>query len=196
MKMLVLSALISAAAMGNNMAATNPTVIPSKSNNTETIDDQKNIDKFKDQLAFHQNNVDVLWNQYELAKARIQQSRGSHQELESEKSYFISLHQQDIDKGIHVEQSKKAIVELTNTYAKKHADRDAIESRQITQLQAQLKAELRREERKFRTFKKKNAKLVNEQTQPFITEADQHFAQSAQRIEKLTSETPTSVAAI
>ena len=196
MKTLVLSALISAAAMGNSMATTTSIVNPNKGNNTETIDDQKSIDVFKDQIDFHKKNVDVLWNQYDLAKARIQQSRGNHAELEREKTHFISLYKADIAKGIRVEQSKKAIAEIESIYAQKHAERDALENKQIARLQAHLKAEFRKEEKKFNASKKKYAKLVNAQTQPFINQAEQHFAQSAQRVEKLISETATSMAAI
>ncbi len=195
MKTLVLGALISAAAIGNSMA-NNTMVTSDNGNRTETTYGAIETKSFTDQIMFHRANVDILWAQYEQAEARIRQSRGNHAELESEKAYFISVYQQDIDKGIRVAESKKAIEEIEAVYVEKHAQRDAFENESIAHLQAQLKAALRKEEKKFNSTKKKYAKSANDQTERLIDETAQHFTRSIQRAEKLINETATSVAAI
>jgi len=177
MKSLVLSAMI-CAAVGTSVANTN---VPTSSSNKEWVNDQKSVDAFKEVIAFHQRNVDVLWEQYGLAEARIKESRGNHAELDRDKAFFVGVYRQDIAKGIRVEESKKAIAEIEASYVKKHAQRDAYESKQIALLQTQLRAELKKEKNKFEKAKKKYASFVNEETLPLLQEAEQHFAKAIAR---------------
>lgn len=181
MKSLVLSAMICAAAVGNSVATSYATTLPPKGNNKELMTDQKSVAAFKQVIAFHQRNVDMLWEQYRLAKARMKESRGNHAELDRDKAFFIGVYQQDIENGIRVEAAKKAIEEIEAIYAEKHAQRDAYESQQLAQLQAHLKSELKREKKRFEKAKKKYAALINEETLPLLREAEQHFTKAIAR---------------
>ncbi|WP_257669669.1 hypothetical protein [Parapedobacter tibetensis] len=188
MKNLVLSALVFATTVGNSMANTTmETATYEIADNTEIRDEQKRIDAFKQQLAFHQRNVDVFWNQYNLEETRIKNSRGSHTDLDSDKAFFLGVYQQDIAKGIRVEESKKAMTEIEATYAQKHAEREAYEGKRIALLQAHLKAELKKEQKKFEKVKKNNAQLVNDETLSLLHEVAQYFAQSIKRVEKMAA---------
>ncbi len=185
MKSFVLSAVICAATIGNNMASAHTSTSSNKENKTELSNDKGSIDTFKEQILFHQRNVDVLWHQYGLAEARIKESLGNHAELDREKTFFKNLYEQDIAEGIRVEESKKAIAEIEAIYAEKHEQRSALENKKIAVLQAQLRKELRKEEKRFESSKKKYARLINEQTLPLLRQAEQHFAQSIQRADNL-----------
>src|SRR5690606_4375799 len=99
MKTFVLSTLISVAALGNSFAAAP----------TDPSTDKSTVTTLKEATAFHQYTMEVLYNQFDLAETRIKTSRGNHSELDREHKFFIGLYQQDIDNGIRVEQSKKAI---------------------------------------------------------------------------------------
>ncbi|SKB85028.1 hypothetical protein SAMN05660226_03420 [Parapedobacter luteus] len=185
MKSIVLSAMICAAVASNGIASTNTSY--DASNDKELVNDQKSVAAFKQAITFHQRNVDVLWEQYGLAEARIKESRGNHAELERDKNFFIGVYQQDIDNGVRVNESKKAIEEINVTYAEKHAQRDAYEKKQIAKLQAQLKAELNNEKKQFEKAKKKYASLINEETLPLLREAEQHFAKAIDRANSFPS---------
>src|SRR5690606_29077481 len=96
MKSLVLSAMICAAAVGTSVASTHA-IRPSEKVKKEHVDDQKNVAAFKQVIAFHQRNVDVLFSQFEIAKEQVHKSRGNHAELDRDKAFFISVYQQDIN---------------------------------------------------------------------------------------------------
>lgn len=184
MKSFVLSAMIGAAVAGNATANETTITLP-KENNKEVAGNDKKIELFKQRIAAHQWNVDVLWSQYKLEEDRIRKGPGSLVDLEKEKAYFIKVYQQDIAEGIRVEESRKAIAEIEAEYAKKYATQEATENKQIAKLQSLLESELKKEEKSFNALKKRNAKLVNEQTESLIREAEQHFAQSAERFNTL-----------
>jgi len=150
MKTFVLSTLISVAALGNSFAS-----MP-----TDPVNERKSVVALKEAVAFHRYNMEVLHNQYSLAEARIRNSRGNHAELDREHQVFVGLYQQDIDKGIRVEQSKKAIDEINARYEKLHAQRDAYEAKQIEKLQRQLRVALKKEERDFNKAQKALDKSV------------------------------------
>src|SRR5690606_18939144 len=135
MRTFVLSTLISVAALGNSVAATPP-----------DVSDKSKATVLKETAAFHQYNMEILYSQYDLAETQIKTSRGNHAELDREHKFFVGLYQEDIDKGIRVEQSKKAISEINARYAKLHAERDAQEAKKIGQLQKQLEVALKKEE--------------------------------------------------
>ena len=186
MKKLVLSTLITVAAAGSTFA--NHTVQPVSYHGiaTEEITEPaKRIDAFKSQVIFHQKNVAVLWNQYDLALARIKNSVGNHAQVEQEKAYFIGIYKKDIESGIRIAESKKAIAEIEAKYEQKHADREAYEAKQAAQLQRSLKKELQREIKSFKKAKKNNAKLVDAETAPLLREVEQYFAQSIEKVDSL-----------
>lgn len=192
MKSLVLSAVICAATAGSTVATSLP-IMPAHHSNV-SIDERATINTFKQVIAFHQRNVDVLWEQYGLAEARIKGSRGSHAELDRDQAYFIAVYEQDIAKGVRVEESKEAISDIKASYAKKHAKRDAYEKVQLAKLQDQLLKELKDEQSRFARAKKKYADLVNDETLPLLQAAEAHFAKAIERA-KFTNEPATSVAA-
>ncbi|PPL02357.1 hypothetical protein [Parapedobacter indicus] len=150
MKTFVLSTLISVTALGNSFATTPPD--PSNNKSRATM--------LKETAAFHQYNMEVLYNQYDLAETRIETSRGNHAELEREHKFFVGLYQQDIDKGIRVEQSKKAINEINTRYAKLHAERDTQEAKKIAKLKKQLEVALKKEEKEFNKAKRALAQIT------------------------------------
>ncbi|MGV3763674.1 hypothetical protein [Parapedobacter sp.] len=181
MKSLVLSAMICAAAVGTSVARTN--VLPSEKVKKEHVSDQKSVAAFKQVIAFHQRNVDVLFSQFETAKEQIRDSRGSHADLDRDKAFFVKVYQDDIDQGVRVEASKKAIAEIESLYAKKHEERDAYETARLAQLKDQLQAELKREQRQFKKAKRKFAGFVNEETLPLLQEMEQYFAKAISQAE-------------
>lgn len=185
MKSLVLSAMI-CAAVGSSVANT---YVPTHSveGSKEIVNDQKSVAAFKQVIAFHQRNVDVLWQQYQMAEVRIKESRGNHAELERDEAYFKGVYQQDIDRGVRVEESKRAIAEIETTYVKKHAQRDARERTEVVRLQGQLRAELNNEKKRFEKAKKQYAKLVNEETLPLLEQAEEHFANAIDRANSFDS---------
>ena len=181
MKSLVLSALICATAVGTNVASTS--VTPPEKGKKEHVTDQNRVSAFKQVIAFHQRNVDVLFNQFEIAKQRIRESHGSHADLDRDKAFFINAYQGDIDKGIRVEASKRAIAEIEAMYVQKHKDRDAYEAAQLAKLQGQLRAELKREQTQFKKAKRKYAGVVNEEILSLVQKVDQYFAKAIDRAE-------------
>ncbi len=150
MKMFVLSTLISVAALGNSVAAT---VI-------DPVNERKSAPTLKEAVAFHERNVSMLHNQYDLAVARIKASLGNHAELERDRTFFIGVFQQDIDNGIRVEQSKQAITDIEARYAKLRAKRDGYEAKEIAKVQRFLEAALKKEELEFAKAQRALAKAA------------------------------------
>lgn len=150
MKTFVLSTLISVAALGNSFAGTPD----------DPIADENKVTTLKEATTSYRHNVEVLYNQYDLAEERIKMSPGNHQELDRDHQFFVSVYQQDIDKGIRVTQSRKAIDEINARYAKLHADRNAYEMKKIAKLKKQLEVALQRENRDFNRTKKALTKSV------------------------------------
>lgn len=191
MKSLVLSAIICAAAVGNSIATTRPASdVVEKEVSHEMASDQR-IETFRQVIAFHQQNVDALWKQYELAETRIRASHGNHAELERDRAFFIGVYQRDIENGIRVEESKKVIAQIEATYAKKHAQRDLYEKEQLARLQSQLKREFLKEQKDLQKSKRKYADLVNEETQPLLKEAEQHLASAIDRVNRFSTKDTT-----
>lgn len=188
MKSLVLSAMICAAAMGNTNATTFSNSVSSKEKKTALSYDQKNIDAFREKIAFHQKNLEVLWNQYDMAVGKISQSHGNHDELDKDYYFFESVYLKDIAEGKRVEQSKKAIAELQAVYAEKHAQRETYEEKELARLQAQLKAQLNKEKVSFKALKKEYAHLVNEQTLPLLLRVEQQFGRSNDTVAKMNND--------
>src|SRR5690606_50721 len=182
MKSLVLSAMICAAAVGTSVANTSVTP-PTEHVKKEHVNDQKSLSAFKQVIAFHQRNVDVLFSQFELAKEQVRESRGNHADLDRDKAFFIKVYQDDIDQGVRVEASKRAIAEIETMYAKKHEELDAYEAAQLAKLQNQLRAELKREQKQFKKAKRKYAGFVNEETLPLLQKVEQYFAKALDRAE-------------
>lgn len=189
MKPIVLSALLFAATAGTGMANTDAALLPNK-NNTALAGDKKSVADFKQVMAFHQRNVDVLWEQYGMAEARIKESRGNHAELDRDKAFFIGVYQQDIDQGLRVEESKKAIAEITSSYAEKHAQRDAYEKKQIAVLQHQLKAELHKEKKRLDKTKKTYASVLNDETIPLLRELEHFLSKAIERANSFGGSNP------
>ncbi len=140
MKTFVLSTLISVAALGNGFVA-NAAIDPSA--------DKSNVSALRQAEAAHQDNMITLYNQYDLAVARIKASRGNHAELASDRAFFVGVFQKDINNGIRVAESKKAIAELEARYAKLHKERDAFEAKAVANLQRHLAVARKKEDRAF-----------------------------------------------
>lgn len=104
--------------------------------------------------------MEVLYNQYDLAEARIKTSRGNHAELDRDHKFFVGVYEQDIADGIRVEQSKKAIEEINARYAKLHAERDTYEAKAIAKLQKHLQVALKKEEKAYAKAKDALAETV------------------------------------
>lgn len=182
MKSLFLSVLICAA--GSSIAATPQVTVLKKQHRSETTTDQKSAEAFKKQIAFHQQNIDLLWHQYELEVTHVKESPGNHMELDREEAEVARSYQQDIDNGIRVESGKKAIAEIADKYAKKHAQRDAVENKEITRLRGLLKTALQKEMKALAASKRKYANVENEQTLSFFQEVEQYLVQSIKRIDE------------
>jgi len=190
MKSLVLSAII-CAATGMTAVNAHATVVDSR---PEKVHEQKSVETFKQTIAYHQRNIDVLFEQYELAEARIRNSKGNHAELDRDKAFFISVYEQDIKEGVRVEQSKQAIEEINANYAKKHAEREAWEKEQIAQLQTHLHAELKKEKKRFDKTKKAYADFINTETMPLLEAAERRFSWASEQIGQLKVATVTHAA--
>jgi len=182
MKSLVLSAMICAAAVGTSVASTHAER-PEKAKK-EHVDDQKGVTAVKQTIAFHQRNVDVLFHQFEMAKKQVRNSLGNHADLARDEAFFIGVYQKDIDAGVRVEASRRAIAEIKATYTRKRQERDAYEAARIAKLQDQLCAEVKREQKQFNKAKRKYASFVNEETLPLLQRADQYFASAIERAER------------
>ena len=182
MKSIVLSAMICAVAVGTSVANTQVDS-PVRDVKKEHVNDQESLVAFKQVIAFHQRNVDVLFSQFDMAKEQICESRGSHADLDRDKAFFIEVYQKDIDNGVRVEASKRAIAEIEAKYAEKHEERDAYEAARLAKLQNQLRAELKREQKQFKKAKRKYAGFVNEETLPLLQEVEQYFANAIDRAE-------------
>ncbi len=176
MKTFVLCTLIAVATSGN-----------AQSSPAEPVAKEQRVDAFKSQLVFHQRNVEFLWNQYDQAVARIQDSQGNHAQLERDRAFFVGAYQQDISQGIRVEESEKAIAHIEVRYKQAHAQRDAFEGRQIARLLGQLETELKREDRRFKKVKQKNAALIDAETLPLLQEVERYLAQSIARASEMAS---------
>lgn len=194
MKSLVLGAMICAAAVGNSFATPYTASYVENGVKHEMVNDQKKTESFKQTIAFHERNVDALWEQYRLAEIRIRESYGNHAELERDRLFFIGVYQKDIEKGVRVEESEKVIAQIEANYVKKHAQRDSYEKEQLTRLQSQLKTELLKEQKSFEKSKKKYAKQVNEETKPLLQKAERHFAAAIERMNRF-SDAATAIAA-
>lgn len=194
MKSFVLSVLICAAAVGNSAATTHTASYVEEGSTHKMADDQKSTEAFKQAIAFHQRNVDALWQQYGMSEARIRQSPGNHAMLERDRVFFIGVYEQDIKKGVRIEESKKIIAQIEDSYVKKHAQRDVYEKQQLTRLQSQLKRELLREQKDFAKSKKRYADLVNDEIKPLLQEAERRFAAAIEQVNRF-SNADTTIAA-
>lgn len=185
MKTLLLGSLMAVVSLNSFANQMEKHVQANYSNSIEISIPNKIGDDLKSQIEFHQRNVDILWNQYDLMVARIQGTKGNRAELESDRSYFVQVHKQNIQKGIAVEASEKAIEDIERKFQKDLSKREAYEAKEIAHLQRSLKAALNLEQRKVEMLKRKNAKHVDEETLAKLQELDHHFSQSAQRLQDL-----------
>lgn len=185
MKSLILSVLICAA--GSSVAATSQVTGLKAPYRSEITADQKSAEAFKKQIAFHQQNINLLWHQYELEVARVKERPGNHAELDREEADVIRSYQQDIDNRVRVESGKKAIAEIADRYAKKHAQRDALENKEITKLRSLLKTALQKEMKALEASKRKYANVENKQTLSFLQEVEQYLVQSIKRADESAS---------
>lgn len=183
MKTLAIIALFITANLGTALFA-NPLEKPTSSN----------ADALKSQVAFHQRNVSALWQQYDLRVQQIRNSVGNHAELERDEAFFVSVYQKDIDNNIRVEESKKAITEIKERYAKAHAKRSAEEARRIAALQTQLKKALTREAKALGKTKRNYADLAK--TLPVFSEVEGYVNESIERADLLLADSDrTTIAA-
>src|SRR5690606_5034756 len=183
MKTFVLSAMICAAVAGNSVASPRP--VGARKEYRKEQRDKQHLEVFKNQLAFHQRNIEVLWDQYERGVARIKKSKGNHTELDREEARLTQGYKKDIEQGIRVAESQAAMKKIATKYVRKHAQRDALENREIARLKELLKTELQNEKRQFESLKKKYAHVVDDQTLPLVQEVEHLFTQLIERAEAL-----------
>ncbi|MBK1440248.1 hypothetical protein JHJ32_09645 [Parapedobacter sp. ISTM3] len=194
MKTLAIITLFATANAGTTCfahAADKPVAIHPITNEVSEL--TKRLEAFKSQVAFHERNVSVLWQQYDLAVQRIQNQTGSHADLARDEAFFVGVYQQDIDNGIRVEESQKAIAEIKVRYARAHEQRTAQEARHIAVLQTQLKKELKREAKALKKTKEAHASLAK--TLPMLTEVEQYIHESIKRADMLLSDTHKTIIA-
>jgi len=194
MKFLVLSALIGVAITGNNAAFSSPLAIIEAVYSKDPKDPVQQVDAFKQQLSFHQRNIELLWQQYELGLERIANTEGSHAELDLEQAHLIQGYKNDIEKGIRVTEREQAIAKIAARYAKKHARRDALEKKEIVRLQDLLQARLETEKRLFEQSKKKYSDAINAETRPLLEAVEQRFIQDIRRAQSLDTGVGTPMA--
>lgn len=180
-----MSAFFCAALMGNANASKLHLETSLNDEKRETAHEQKAINAFKDMLSFQQQNLNILWEQYDQAMARIADQHGNDSDIDRDLAFFIGEYQKDIERGRRVEESKKAIADLKKIYAEKHALRDQKEAIEVARLQVLLKAQLDREKKTFKALKKEYGYLINEQTLPLLLQMEQQFASSSHKAAKL-----------
>lgn len=179
MKTLVLSALLGAslttASANTNSSAT---VI-------ETVAKDKKTEELKSQIALLQWKIDVVWDQYYRAVENIKDKRGGVADLMSQMNNLIRYYHDDIDQGLRVSDSKRAIAEIREMYGKKIEKQRKAEAKEIARMQALLQGELRQEEIGFIKLKRTHAAQIDAQTKPLVQATELQFAQSAARMEAL-----------
>src|SRR5690554_5620253 len=144
MKTLVLTALMGIALSNVSANTSNPKLAKDPAATTTALD--KKTEALKAQIALHQWNVDAVWNQYDRAIADIKNKQGSVSDLLAQMNSLIGYYKDDIDQGIRIDDSKKAIAEIRATYGKKIEKQGKMEAKEIAKLQALLEAELDKEE--------------------------------------------------
>ncbi|SEL88706.1 hypothetical protein [Parapedobacter koreensis] len=154
--------------------------------NTDVNETAKRMEAFKSQVAFHEHNVSILWQQYNLEVQRIQNRAGSHADLDRDEKFFIGLYQQDIDNGLRVAQSQKAIAEIKARYAKAHEQRAAEEAHRIAAVQTLLKKELKREAKALNKTKDAYAGLA--EALPLFMEVERYVNESIERAAMLLAD--------
>lgn len=187
MKTLVITALIGATFANVNVnAGTSPASLPPANIAKETVAPiDPETQTLIDWVEFHQHNVDVVWQQYDAAVTAIKNKEGGTRSLESQMKSLIAYYQNDIDQGVRVDDSKKAIAEIRGMYGKKIAKQAKAEANEIARLQRLLGNEIEREENEFNALVKASAEQVNGYSKPVIKAAEQAFSQATVRIEAL-----------
>jgi len=183
MKTLVIIALFATANLGTTLFA-HPLKAPTAIH----------ADDFKSKIAFHQNNISILWNQYDLSVQRIRNSAGSHAELERDEAYFVAVYQKDFDNNIRVEESKKIIAEIKAKYIKEHEQRSAQEARRMATLQTQLKNALEREANALSKTKEAYAGLTA--IPAAFSEVENYVNESIERVNLLLADSPETTIAV
>lgn len=186
MKTLILTALMGTAIITANAGEKTTQQKTMFSNTTEIparVDEKTQA--FLDKLALHQWNVDVVWQQYEQAIAKIKTEPGSVSDLQSQMKALMKYYQDDIAQGIRLEDSKNAIAEIRAMYGKKIEKQAKVEEKEIARIQGCLSRELDREERAFSTLKEVYSDQVNAHTEPLIRSVERQFAHSSIRMDAL-----------
>lgn len=187
MKTLILTALMGATiATANahvNLRSQGPAAPINMEETTVPIDQQTQV--FMDGIALHQLNIDRAWEQYGRVVESIASKPGSVSALQSQMQTLIQYYQDDIDQGLRLEDSRKAIAEIEKMYSKKIAKQAKAENRQLARLQTLLSRELDREEREFHALKKAHAEQINEHTAPLIRSIERQLSNSSLRMEAL-----------
>jgi|GEM_PF-3815428 len=196
MKTFVLSGLIATATIGNNFAhEVHGFYKHDDKDKKEWVEVQKRETNIKEQVAFYQWRINLLWNQYERVIEQVRNSKGNQKELEENRTYFLNVYQQNLQQGVAVEESKKSIARLERQFRKDLVKRRKYELTEIARLRASLKRELLAEERKFEIMKKKNADLTSGKIRRELQHIEDYFAQSKRRIEQAEKDKEISIVA-
>lgn len=186
MKTLILTALIGATIISSNAnetTALNQTMLINSIETPTRVDEKTQV--FLDRLVLHQRNIDVVWQQYEQAIAKIKTEPGSVSDLQLQMNTLMKYYEDDITQGVRVEDSKKAIAEIRKMYGKKIEKQLKNEKKEIARIQGWLSRELDREERAFNALKEAYAEQVNAHTEPLIRSVERQFSHSSVRLDEL-----------
>jgi len=183
MKTFVALALLASLSFGSVLANPMPDPPVGRAKTTEPTSEAAAVAALRTAVDYHKGNVARLWEQYEVAKARIRNSSGNHASIEADKAFFIGLYQEDIKNGVRVAEAERAIAELEIRYAKEHAKRTAYEAEQFAQLRTHLKTALQKEVKAFTKTKRRYAKATETEIVLLIDEMDRYFADAVQRVD-------------
>lgn len=189
-KLKIMKTLVLTALMGVSVATTNANVKPADAEPARiTAEAPAAIDQhtqaFIERIALHQWYVNTVWQQYDQAVATIKNKVGSVKDLQTQMNTLIKYYQDDIDQGVRLQDSRKAIDEVYALYTKKINKQAKVEAKQITRLQALLGIELEREENDFEALVKANSDQINAHSEPVIRDASRQFANSAINLKAL-----------
>lgn len=166
MKTLVLTALMGLT-LANTNANTNSDGVDAAAQTVSVAIDRQ-TQHLIDQVAMIEWHVDAAWQQYDRAVAAIDAKPGSVKDLQSQMHALIKFYQDDIDQGIRLQDSRKAIDEIYAMYTKKINKQAKVESKKIARLQNLLGLEIGRGEQELEALVAAYSSSINAHSEPVI----------------------------
>lgn len=183
MKTLIVTAIMGAT-VATAHATMNP-VNPDMETEAVSVAIDQQTQSFIDEVAMLEWRVDAAWQQYDHAVAAIEAKPGSVKDLQSQMHALIKFYQDDIDQGVRLQDSRKAIDEIYSLYSKKIDTQAKVEAPQVARLQFLLGAEIDRGERELEALLQANASHVNAHSEPVIRSAQRKFVNGALSLKAL-----------